>query len=186
MKINHLNGYDVNPLTMAVISEIGKAGEKTTRVMEEELELTIDTNPLQIIQKSCKFFGVSLKGRQEGTAAVCGITYKAPITIDPSIGLYFFPTHSPTNPDCSWLSHSHIEKLEPVENKATEVIFKNGKRITINVSYGSIMNQVQRTAQYRYLMETRLNQMRMMNSIVAENPPSALRESISPFYGSRE
>src|SRR5699024_1749885 len=182
----NINGYELNSLTMAVISELGTDGKKMARVIEEEIELTIDAKPLHIIRKACEFFGSSLKGRQKGTAAVCGVTYKAPITFDPSIGLYFLPTHSPTNSNCSWISHSHIETIQPTADNQTEIILKNKKRIIIHVSYGSMMNQVQRTAQYRYLMEARMNQMRMMGNIVAENPSSALRESMSPFYGLRE
>jgi len=36
-------------------------------------------------------------------------------------------------------------------------VFKNGKQITIDASYGSILNQMQRTAQFRFTLESRIN-----------------------------
>lgn len=178
--------YEISPLTMAVVSEVDKNGRRMTRVLEEKNEFLTDVKPLEIIQQSCKFFGSSLKGRQEGTAAVSGITYKAPISIDPSIGLYFFPTHSPANLKCSWISHTHIDSIHQTDNKKTEIIFKNKKSIFLDTSYGSMLNQVQRTAQFRYLMETRLHQMRQKGDIAAESPRSTPPKLIPPFYGSRD
>lgn len=177
--------YEINPLTMAIVSENGENGEQVTWIIEEETEFFSKNKPLQIVQRSCKYFGSSLKGRQEGTAAVAGITYKAPIAIDPSIGMYFFPTHSPANLKCSWISHTHIDMVHQVDHKA-EIIFKNNKSVLIDASYGSMLNQIQRTAQFRYLMDTRLNQMRKKVDIVAENPPLTPRESALPFFGSQD
>src|SRR5690606_5961525 len=108
---------------------------------------------------ACKFFGASLKGRQEGTKNICGITHKAPISIDPSSGMYFFPTTSPTSSKCSWIAHSHIDHVLRIDSKTSEIVFKNGKKVVINASYGSVMNQIHRTAQYRYLLDQRIKQL---------------------------
>lgn len=61
------------------------------------------------------------------------------------------------NKKCSWISHSHVEFVNPISNDKTELFFNNGTRISIDVSYGSILNQVQRTAQFRYSLENRMN-----------------------------
>jgi len=164
--------YEINPLTMAVISERDMSGRRITRIIEEETELLVEDSPRKIIDFGCKFFGASLKGRQEGTADVCGITYKAPISIDPASGMYFFPTHSPTNPKCSWISHTHIDTVNKAENNKTEIVFKNGKKIILDVSYGSVLNQIQRTAQFRYLLDNRIKYlMQEKTDIVAEPSP---------------
>ncbi|MBM7601665.1 competence protein ComK [Virgibacillus halotolerans] len=146
--------YEITPLTLAIISHKGK--KNITTVLEKEAEYTIHQSPSKVIDDACKFFGASLKGRQEGTRNVCGITHKAPISIDPLSGMYFFPTYSPTNPNCSWLAHTHINDLQQAAGKLTEIIFKNGKRIMIEASYGSLLNQVNRTAQFRYLLDDRI------------------------------
>ncbi|MEI3607836.1 competence protein ComK [Pseudogracilibacillus sp. SE30717A] len=148
--------YEVTPLTMAVLSNKEEDGATNTVVLEDRREYTVHTSPTKMIDKACKFFGSSLKGRLEGTKDISKITHKAPIAIDPSSGMYFFPTASPTNTKCSWIAHSHVKDINPKGKTKTEILFKNGKCITINVSYGSIMNQVQRTAQFRYSLDTRI------------------------------
>jgi competence protein ComK len=145
--------YEITPLTLAIISH--KGNRNVTTILESDAEYTISKSPRKVIDEACKFFGSSLKGRQDGTKEVCGITHKAPISIDPSSGMYFFPTYSPTNPDCSWIAHTHINELQQA-GKLTTIIFKNGKRIMIEASYGSLLNQLNRTAQYRYLLDDRI------------------------------
>ncbi|MDC3413738.1 competence protein ComK [Aquibacillus sp. 3ASR75-11] len=148
--------YEVTPLTIAIIAEETRNGHPTARLMEDNDSFIIHQTPSKVIDLACKFFGSSLKGRQEGTKDVCGITHKAPISIDPTSGMYFFPTSSPQSPNCSWISHSHIDNIERESQNATHIYFKNGKSIIVSVSYGSILNQVQRTAQFRYLLDKRI------------------------------
>lgn len=148
--------HEVTPLTMAVLSEKDDEGSRNTVVLEEKKEYTVHTTPTKMIDEACKFFGSSLKGRLEGTKDISRITHKAPIAIDPSSGMYFFPTASPSNIECSWIAHSHVKDIQSIEKTKTEIIFKNGRRIIINVSYGSMMNQLQRTAQFRYSLDTRM------------------------------
>ncbi|WP_449354094.1 competence protein ComK [Virgibacillus natechei] len=148
--------YEITPVTMAVIVQHGDNGSSTRFILEEDFEYVVDQSPTKIIDSACKFFGASLKGRQDGTRDICGLTHKAPISIDPSSGMYFFPTSSPANPKCSWIAHSHIDEINKLTNHRTEIIFKNGKQIVLDVSFGSMLNQVQRTAQYRYLLDNRI------------------------------
>lgn len=155
--IHYTPEYEINPLTMAVLARQDETGKTTAYVLEENAEYVVPRTPTRLIDFSCSYFGCSLKGRQEGTRSVCGITHKAPISIDPSSGMYFFPTASPANAFCSWIAHSHINQIRPAENQCTEIIFKNGRNIIIDVSAGSIMNQVQRTAHFRYLLDKRLS-----------------------------
>lgn len=149
--------YEITPLTMAVLYNKSEDGMIKTFILEESREYIVHSSPTKIIDYACKFFGSSLKGRLEGTKDISKITHKAPIAIDPSSGMYFFPTASPTNQKCSWISHSHVEFVKPINNDKTELFFKNGSRISIDVSYGSILNQVQRTAQFRFSLEHRMN-----------------------------
>lgn len=148
--------HEINPLTMAAIAQYDEYGNTHTYVMEEKGTFIVKQTPSKMIDHACKFFGSSLKGRQEGTKDICGITHKAPISIDPISGMYFFPTTSPTNSNCSWIGHSHIKRINPAKHQKTEIVFKNGKMIVLDISYGSMLNQVQRTAQYRYLLDNRI------------------------------
>ncbi|HEX6593622.1 MAG TPA: competence protein ComK [Bacillota bacterium] len=151
--------YEITPLTMAILAHEDEHGNFGTWVLEEQGEYFVNRSPSKIIDCACRFFGSSLKGRQEGTRDICGITHKAPISIDPSSGMYFFPTFSPLNEKCSWISHSHIQQVKPSTNQRTQLLFTNGKRIFIDISFGSMMNQVQRTAQFRYLLDNRIKEL---------------------------
>ncbi|RLL45032.1 competence protein [Oceanobacillus piezotolerans] len=166
------SNYEVNPLTMAIITKEDISGNPITVVMEEEAEYVVDMSPRRMMEYACKFFGSSLKGRQEGTTGISGITHKIPISIDPSSGMYFFPTNSPNHRMCSWISHSHIHKMKKVNNLRTEVIFKNGKSVVLEVSYGSMLNQVQRTAQFRFLLDKRIKLLQQQQvEMIAETAP---------------
>src|SRR5699024_3323355 len=148
--------YEVTPLTMAILAQQNENGSTSTRILEEQEEYSVHHSPSKIIDNACKFFGSSLRVRQDGTKGICGITHKAPISVDPGSGMYFFPTTSPTNPKCSWIAHSHINQVVQGPGRQTEVIFKNHKSILLDISFGSMLNQVQRTAQYRYLLDNRI------------------------------
>lgn len=177
--------YEINPMTMAVVPQQNKYGEFITFVYEDMDEYIVDYSPSKVIDYACKYFGASLKGRQEGTREICEITHKAPIAIDPASGMYFFPTTSPASSKCSWIAHSHIEKVIKISGYRSEVIFKNGKSIIFNLSYGSLMNQIQRTAQFRYLLDKRISFLRQHKSAeyVAEPSPKALQQSSELFSG---
>ena len=157
---------EINPFTMAVISSVDENGNPISYILEEHAEYISKSLPSKVIDAACMFFGSSLRGRQEGTREISGLTHKAPISIDPGSGMYFFPTISPTNPRCSWISHSHIEKTMPMEDGKSKLMFKNGKAVILDVSYGSLINQINRTAQFRFLLDKRIKSMK--NELLAE------------------
>lgn len=156
MNVTFTSNIEVTPLTMAVLSQHDEYGNISARIIEENNEFHVKATPSKVIDYACKFFGANLKGRQEGTRDVCGLTHKAPIAIDPYSGMYFFPTASPRIPTCSWIAHTHIYELNDAKKLGTEIVFNNGKKIIVNVSYGSMKNQVYRTAQFRYLLDNRI------------------------------
>lgn len=166
----YFQSHEVTPLTMAVIAQHDENGKSNTCVLEEQEEYHIQPAPTKIIDHACRFFGSSLRGRQDGTKEVCGVTHKAPISIDPSNGMYFFPTTSPANEKCSWIAHSHIDQVNKGPEHYTEVVFKNGKTILLDVSYGSMLNQVQRTAQFRYLLDNRIKYLQRHNADMVAEP----------------
>ncbi|ASK60842.1 competence protein [Virgibacillus phasianinus] len=162
--------YEITPFTMAVIAQYGKSAEYGACILETQEEFCVKTSPTKLIDHACKSFGASLKGRQDGTRDICNITHKAPIAIDPTSGMYFFPTISPLNAKCSWIAHSYIDQMRIVDSTHTEVLFKNGKSITVDVSYGSMLNQTQRTAQFRYLLDNRIKYLRRQGPDMVAEP----------------
>lgn len=152
----YLPTAEINPLTMAILPKYDENGYIGSVILEDKEEFVVNISPSKIIDKSCKFFGASLHGRQTGSKEVSQMTHKLPISIDAHSGMYFFPTTSPINPACAWIAHTHIESVNNAEYQRTEITFKNGEKIIVDVSFGSIMNQINRTAQYRYILDKRL------------------------------
>lgn len=152
----YLPTHEITPLTMAILPQPIENGYLGSLILEENEEFTVNYAPSKLIDFACKFFGASLQGRQIGTKEVSQMTHKVPISIDPHSGMYFFPTLSPTNPGCAWIAHTHIESVSKAEHQKTKLVFKNGDHIIVDVSFGSMMNQINRTAQYRYMLDNRL------------------------------
>src|SRR5699024_11538125 len=101
--------------------------------------------------------GSCLRGRMVGNKDVCYIIYKVLIDIEPVSGMYFFPTESPLNKSCSWLAHSYIADINPINDGSKIVIkFTNGIIVTIDISYGSMQNQLNRTELFRYRLNERM------------------------------
>ncbi|MBN6887604.1 competence protein ComK [Cytobacillus horneckiae] len=144
--------YEINPNTM-MIMPIEYGSKVYARIYELEDEILSPFKPIDIIKKSCRFFGASYEGRKEGTRQLTGITHKSPITIDPTNLIYFFPTASASNSSCIWISYENVHHYEPVDGGMTEVIFKNRQAHIIPVSHNIFQNQILRTA----LLKTTLN-----------------------------
>lgn len=159
--------YEISPLTMAILSLTEDDGSISTHILEVSYDYIVKKTPTKLIDEACRFFGSSLQGRMDGTRDISKITHKPPIAIDPSSGMYFFPTASPTSNHCSWIAHSHVDFIDQFGHDQTVIVFKNGKRIILDVSYGSMTNQLNRTAQFRYSLEERI---KTLNSAVQTKP----------------
>src|SRR5690625_2120312 len=122
---NELFTYEIYQLTMDIIANENENCVINNQVDENEANYLINKSQLKMVDHACRYFGSSLRGRQDGTKDISGITHKAPISIDPASGMYFFPTSSPRNKNCSSIAHSHIDFIQPTKNKMTEIHFKN-------------------------------------------------------------
>jgi competence protein ComK len=67
-----------------------------------------------------------------------------------------FPTMSPTKDICAWVAHAYVSKFKPVGSERTLVTFTTNIEIIFDISSGSFENQLNRTAQYRYLLSERI------------------------------
>ncbi len=148
--------YEVNPQTMALLAQYDERGQVVTEVFESKGCFKLPKHPSQIVDDSCRYFASSLEGRISGTKQVAGFTHKPPIVISQAMGIYFFPIISPKRKECSWISHNFIRSYQGEENQTTTIFFSNGMSVNVPVSEGMIANQVQRTAQFRFILEARL------------------------------
>ena len=136
--------YEINKNTVALIPK----DSKKTIVYETDDSFVVDETPLQIMEDSCEYFGSSFEGRQAGTLKMLWYTHKVPIIVEESRDLIFFPTLSPKNEECSWISYNHIIKPDKFKNK-TILELKNGKKILINSSVAIIDNQLYRCSRLK-------------------------------------
>lgn len=142
--------YEVNKDTVALVPK----DKNQTIVYEVDKTIVVNKPPLSIMEDSCEYFGSTLEGRQTGTSKMIGYTHKVPIVVEESFGLIFFPTHSPKNQDCSWISYQHIYKPSKYEDKSI-LELKNGKKLMVDVSSASLENQLYRASRLKDTISTR-------------------------------
>lgn len=142
--------YEINTSTLAVIA----VDKKSSKILEENGEFIIHKPAFEIINESCKFFGSSYMGRFEGTKYLTGISYKAPIIIEESKNIIFFPTTSPRQFDCSWIAVNQISSYNNKYGK-TSIRFNNGNSLDLNISYNIIENQILRATKLDAILRKR-------------------------------
>lgn len=145
-----MNNYEINSKTLAIIP----ISKNMSKIIEEEAEFIVNKEPIEIIDHSCRYFGSSYKGRHEGTKEILGINYKTPILIEETRNIIFFPTCSSRLSTCCWLS---LEKIENYDKYSTfsKVIFKNGYELKLNISIGSLENQILRSTMLDSILRKR-------------------------------
>lgn len=141
--------YEINDKTVALYSMTNK-----TRVYEEDRNFVVDKPATEIMEESCSYFGSSLEGRKKGTNNLIGVSYKAPIIVEETNNIIFFPTSSPKTKNCSWLRSSSIDSLY-YKNNHLVVVFKNGSKILLNTSYDIINNQILRATRLESVLRGR-------------------------------
>lgn len=144
--------YEINIDTIAIIP----FGVDKSKVIESDKTFIVDLTPLKIIDRSCKFFGSSYQGRFMGTKNLIGISHKAPIIIEETREIIFFPTNSPRQDNCAWISLKHLETYQK-NNRSSLLKFTGGHLINLDVSYGILDNQVLRATRLESVLRLRKN-----------------------------
>jgi len=145
-----MNEYEINIDTQAIIP----MGEDKSKVIEGNRTFIVNQPPLKIIDKSCRFFGSSYQGRFLGTKNLIGISHKAPIIIEETREIIFFPTNSPRQDNCAWISLRHLQTYKKLNNSSV-LKFTGGHNINLDVSYGTLDNQVLRATRLESVLRIR-------------------------------
>lgn len=146
-----ISNYEINNSTLAIIP----ISNKVSKIIEEDNNFIINKSTTEVVDDSCKFFGSSYLGRFEGTKSLLGINYKSPIIIEETKEIIFFPTSSPRFNDCFWISLNNIDKYLKDNNNNSIINFKNGQSIELNISYGSLENQIMRATRLESVLRKR-------------------------------
>ena len=135
-----MKNYEINSKTMAIIP----ITKRVSHIIEEDNDFFINQNSFDIVDKSCKYFGSSYQGRHIGTLSMLGISYKTPILVEETQNIITFPTQTPKDEKCCWIFLNQIDKYMK-NDKLSKVKFKNGYELNLDISYGSLENQIYRS-----------------------------------------
>ncbi|MEK4822938.1 competence protein ComK [Niallia sp. FSL W8-0951] len=147
MEENYLivDKYYINYHTLAVLPSIVANGDIYSKVYEHNNVFLCKLSPLMIVKATCGYLGSSYEGRREGTRQLMTYYHKLPIVIDDFNSVYFFPTHSPRNNNCAWISLHHILDTKKIEASKVRITFQNLQSVEIGVSLYTLRNQIMRT-----------------------------------------
>lgn len=140
--------YSINEDTLFLEGVIDDRGRVLTKIYEQDKVLKLEDTPTNIIRYGCEYFGSTLEGRQKGSMSLLGIKHKVPVMVEGSMELIFFPMCSPRIRDCSWVCFNNILNYKR-NGYDTEVLFKNGQKIILNISYGIFENQYMRATKLK-------------------------------------
>ncbi|WP_440896220.1 competence protein ComK [Amphibacillus sp. Q70] len=168
MTVKMKTSYELSHSTMAFMAT-ETDGSWGTLVYEEGVAepIFVDIPPGKLIELAYRHNGEELIARFDGARLLCGFNNKSPVAISVTNNYYFFPTHSPSNPNCSWFSHTHIRKIKKAKYGGSTVLFRDGRKLTIPVSEGIMLNQLHRTAQYRFALQQQIQPVQQKEAIQA-------------------
>lgn len=147
-----MSNYEISSETLAILP----IDNFCSKVVEKSNTIIVEKTPMQIIEDSCSFFGSSYNGRAKGTKKLIGVSHKAPIIIEESREIIFFPTRSPRLYECCWVSLKNIDKYKRQEDNSI-VLFDCGYLLKLDMSYGSLDNQILRATRLESVLRTRKN-----------------------------
>ena len=137
--------YEIDLSTLALIG----LDDETTRIVTTDNDFIVNESCRKIVDDSCRFFGCSLDDKIKATKRLLNITCKAPIVVEGTRNIIFFPLKSTREKNNIWLSFNNIQTYTK-NGKSTILVFKNGRRLTINFSYYVIDNQITRSLMLDY------------------------------------
>ena len=144
--------YEINSKTCALISK----EKDQTEIIEEDKTFIINKPVTKILKESCEYYGSSLEGRIKGSKTMLGMCYKLPIIVESSKELIFFPTTSPLNEECCWISIKNIKDYIAVDNNVV-IKFKGNVTEKFPITYEALENQMFRSTKLMLLLKNRKN-----------------------------
>ncbi len=144
--------YDINRNTVMIIP----INDKKSRIIETDGDYIVDDNAYSIMERSCLYFGSSFEGRLLSSKSILGSVYKAPIVVEESRSIIFFPVKSSVEKQNVWISLNNLVSYNKHEKK-TIITFKRDKQVLLDIPYFSIDNQVLRSTLLESVIRRRKN-----------------------------
>ena len=144
--------YEINRETIMIIP----INDKKSRIIETNSDYVVDSNAYSIMERSCLYFGSSYEGRLLCSKDILGSIYKAPIVVEESRNIIFFPVKSSIVNENIWVSMNNLVSYNKHEKK-TIITFKKDKQILLDIPYFTIDNQVLRSTLLESVIRRRKN-----------------------------
>jgi len=142
--------YEINEETLALLP----IENNLVRVYELNDSFELCNTATQIMEDSCRYFGSSLEGRRKGTETLIGVNYKAPVIVEETKELIFFPMSSSRNHDTPWIGLKNL-KCYYRSDDGIVIEFRNGKKLTLDSSFGVVDNQILRATRLESVLRGR-------------------------------
>lgn len=145
-----MENYRITNKTLAIIP----INKKKSKIYEHDNVIIVHKGAQKIISENCEYYGSSYEGRKKGTLELTGITHKAPILIEDSQNLIFFPTSSPRLNDCNWISLNNMDSSVPFDGESL-LKFNNNLILQVSTSNKIITNQLLRATRLESIIYKR-------------------------------
>lgn len=106
----------------------------------------------RVIELACLYWMSSPEGMRKAMSQTLGCHKKLPVAIQAELKIVACPTLSPEQFECMWIFPWHVIH-KGGDSKSSFVIFRNGTRLDLKVSYHVLERQIQRTCEFmvRYI-----------------------------------
>lgn len=134
---NHFISFDTYAL-----KPILSKNRMVTRIIEHESEVIVPRSPLNIVKKSCHFYGNSFKSATFSARSILKKKHKVPIVVAHDFGnpFVFLPTLSPTAEDNMWIAFHAINFFE-AEKGGCRIHLVNNTSIKVDVTDTTMYRQ---------------------------------------------
>ena len=132
--------FEIDLSTLIIIG----LDDKTSKIISIDDEKIINESSRKIVDNSCRYFGSSLIERINNTKRLVKLSSKAPIMVEETKNIIFFPLYSTREKKNTWISFNNLDRYDKNGNKTT-LYFKCGKKVDIDNSYYIVDNQVTRS-----------------------------------------
>ena len=146
-----MDNYEINAATLCIIP----IDKEKSYVYEYDKKFIVNMPIFKIIERSCLFFGSTYDGRRQSSCFILNTMHKVPIIIEETRELVFFPTNSPGNKKCMWISYNNLECVDKINSDYSMLSFKNDNKIKVAVSYFILTNQLIRCKKLKVELKNR-------------------------------
>ncbi|MEI3613596.1 competence protein ComK [Pseudogracilibacillus sp. SO30301A] len=141
--------YIINENSLALLP--ARQIEFESIVIETDQIIKVRKTQLELIDETCHIECCTYEGRRNAVIHHTNFKRKVPIPINIQKGIYFFPTHSPSDINNKWISYQHIYKIKESSCPSkSNIIFNNGLKLSVKVPYEVLDRQMQRTFECMY------------------------------------